>query len=195
MSEINEKIKEVIFKGRKKGFQFREIKEFEEKLKRLRHPESRKPLKELFGSDFKRGEGRDNLYRDIKSGELPKYAKDRHVKGLYIWFHDGKPFYVGISGKIAKRLHQHINNQSHYSASMAYKIANLVYGFVFDEEHDDGGKQTRAKFSKKHIAEIQKWMKEQEVAYIEIDDNDELALFEIFCAMKLDTALNSFQTT
>lgn len=38
-------------------------------------------------------------------------------------------------------------------------------------------------------------MKEREVAYVEIQDNDELALFEIFCSMRLKTALNSFETT
>lgn len=78
---------------------------------------------------------------------------------------------------------------------MAYKIAYLVFGFIFDDGVEDDGKETRAKFSKNKIKEIQKWLKKQEVSYIPIEDNDELALFEIYCSLELKIRLNSFETT
>ena len=198
--ELDARIKAQIFDKRKGEFTFGATTGFKKKLDSLLKKENRVEIGELFGTDLKHPHGRDKIFRELNPDLTNKEfkairAKNKKVKGLYIWFSNGKPFYVGISGKIAKRLHQHINNQSHYSASMAYKIAYLVFGFVFDDDFEGDGKETTAKFSKKKIKEIQKWLKKQEVSYVPIDDNDELALFEIFCSLELKIRLNSFETT
>ena len=198
--KLDAKIKSEIFDDSKERFAFSATSGFKEKLESLLREENRIPISKLFGKDWKHPHGRDIIFRELHPNLTNKEfkavrAKEKQVKGLYIWFSNGKPFYVGISRKIAKRLHQHINNQSHYSASMAYKIAYLVFGFVFDDDVEDDGKETRAKFSKKRIKKIQKWLKKQEVSYVPVTNNDELALFEIFCSLELKTKLNSFETT
>jgi len=48
--------------------------------------------------------------------------------------------------------------------------------------------------NKKNIDFIKKFLLEQRVAFIKIDDDDELALYEIYCAMKYKTSLNTFET-
>lgn len=197
---LDAKIKAEIFDKRKGEFAFGATSSFKKKLESLLRKENRVEIRELFGTNWKHPHGRDKIFRELNPNLTNKEfkairAKKKVVKGLYIWFNTGKPFYVGISGNIAKRLHQHINNQSHYSASMAYKIAYLVFGFIFDDGVEDDGKETRAKFSKNKIKEIQKWLKKQEVSYIPIEDNDELALFEIYCSLELKIRLNSFETT
>ena len=192
-----QKIKSVIFEDRVGQFQFSDMDKFEERIASIGN--STMAIVELFGEDFRQPTGRDNLYRIVnglrKEDQFDILAKKRHVKGVYIWYHDGEPFYVGISRKIAKRLHQHITGKSHYSASLAYKIAYLVHGFVFDEEAGEDQREVRANFSKAKIKEIQDWLKQQQVAFVEIEDNDELALFEIFCSMHFKTVLNSFETS
>jgi len=37
-------------------------------------------------------------------------------------------------------------------------------------------------------------LKKMEISTIKIEDDDELALFEIYCSMKLETVLNTFET-
>src|SRR5437870_5347499 len=43
--------------------------------------------------------------------------------GCYVFIERTKPIYVGISRNVIKRLVQHLNSASHYSASLVYRIA------------------------------------------------------------------------
>ena len=107
--------------------------------------------------------------------------------GIYVWYHKEEPFYVGISRGVLKRLKQHVNGKSHFSASMAYKIARTLCNDY------EGGREAFDPDCKK-IGKVQEWLLQQRVAMLPIPDPDHLALFEIYCSMKMDTVLNTFET-
>ena len=45
-------------------------------------------------------------------------------KGVYVFFEDNKPIYVGRSNRLKKRLKEHSQRSSdHYSATLAFRIA------------------------------------------------------------------------
>ena len=122
-------------------------------------------------------QGHDNWFAD----------GDADFMGIYVWYHDGKPFYVGISRGVLGRLKQHVSGRSHFSASMAYKIARTLH------DDYDGGREDFDPDCEK-IGRVQEWLLQQKVALLPIPDPDQLALFEIYCSMKMDTVLNTFET-
>ncbi len=139
----------------------------------------------------------DEKFNELKSESkrlnIETYINSNSTeKGLCVFFYEDKPFYVGISGNIRKRIMQHVNGRSETTSTLAYKIAKLIF-------EKKGKKHTRTKkdFFENNIELINKikiCLKEMKLAIIEISDDDELALFEIYCSMKFKTSLNSFKT-
>ena len=112
---------------------------------------------------------------------------DRDFMGIYVWYHQEEAFYVGISRGVLKRLKQHVNGRSHFSASMAYKIARTLCDTY------EGGREAFDPDCKK-IGLVQAWLLKQRVALLPIPNPDHLALFEIYCSMKMQAVLNTFET-
>lgn len=115
--------------------------------------------------------------------------------GCYVLVEQEAPIYVGISRNVFGRLRQHVRGKTHFDASLAFRIAR--------QRHDpDGllGKLTRKQamaipeFSVA-FAEAQHYLRSLRVATIPIPNPLELYVFEVYCAIELDThQWNSFRT-
>ncbi len=111
--------------------------------------------------------------------------------GCYVLLHhDGKPLYVGISRGVIGRLRQHGTGTTHFDATLAYRMARKRAP----------RKMTAAAAMKDHkfrqaFHEAKRLLTGSSVAFVEIQDELELYLFEAYCAMKLDTCeWNTFRT-
>jgi len=110
--------------------------------------------------------------------------------GCYVFIESDNPFYVGISRGVVKRIVQHINSTSHFSASLVYRMAKGIHPHTMRRAEAMLDQEFFAKFkiSQTRLASMS-------VAYVEIQNDLELYLFEAYAAMKLDTSdFNSFRT-
>ena len=121
---------------------------------------------------------------------------DMPQKGVYVLFEDDKAIYVGRSNRMKERLKEHSQKSSdHYSATLAFRVAKQEYL----NSHKEGKRPTnellmkdsifRGKFeaAKGRIAKTR-------IRFIEIEDQIEQAVFEIYASLELDTELNDFGT-
>jgi len=91
---------------------------------------------------------------------------------------------------VLTRLTQHLNHRSHYSASLVYRMASEAYPHELKRDQAMRDDQFREVF-----LAIQFRLREMGVAFVQIDNDLELYLFEVYAAMKLDTAQwNTFRT-
>lgn len=120
---------------------------------------------------------------------LQQLNRNRDFEGCYVLMDREEPIYVGISRTVAGRLIQHVRGSTHFSASLAYRMA------VARHPH----KMTRAEAMAHeefygHFVDRQVYLRGLSAAFIEISNPLERYLFEAFCAMKLDTATwNTFK--
>jgi len=110
--------------------------------------------------------------------------------GCYLLLENEKPVYVGISRKVIARLRQHVCGNTHYDASLAYRIA------AKDFDH----KKTRSEAMKDVIfkaafLKARSYIESLTVAFVEIENPLALYVFEPYCAMYFNTdKWNSFRT-
>ncbi|WP_445989681.1 hypothetical protein ACSVCE_18750 [Chromobacterium haemolyticum] len=110
--------------------------------------------------------------------------------GCYVLIEQGRPFYVGISRGVIKRLRQHVTDKTHFGASLAYKMASQTVGHQLTRDEAMKDPQIALAF-----AQAQQRLIAADVAFIRIDNPLELYLFEAYSAMQLDTAdWNTFRT-
>jgi hypothetical protein len=102
--------------------------------------------------------------------------------GCYVFLDAGKAVYVGISRGVVKRLVQHLNHDSHYSASLVYRMATDEFPHEMKRDQAMKDEQFRSVF-----LAAQNRLREMSVVFVEIDNDLELYLFEVYAAMKLDT--------
>ena len=100
------------------------------------------------------------------------------------------PVYVGISRMVLKRLRQHVRGTTHFTASLAYRIAarGLDSKMTRGKAMEDPGFRKAFEAAKLELIKLN-------VAYVKVDNPLVLYVFEPYCAMKLDTAeWNTFKT-
>lgn len=139
-----------------------------------------KLLKELQGKPFLT---RDNLY------SIPK-------QGVYAFYHDDKPVYVGRSNNLKSRIQQHGRPSSrHNSATLAFNIAkeimernNQIPKFITRKELEEAPGFNQAFFLARNT------VAQMKIRAIEIKDQIEQAMFEIYAALALNTRYNDFGT-
>lgn len=122
-------------------------------------------------------------------------TKDGNIKydfkGIYFFLLENKPFYVGISKGVIGRICQHIKGKNHNTSSLAFKLGLLRFEYLNKTKHIGTRKQLN--FTTE-VEPVKKFLQKQRIAWISIDNDDELYLFEIYCSMKFKTILNSFET-
>ncbi len=117
-------------------------------------------------------------------------------KGIYVFFEDNKPIYVGRSNRLKKRLKEHSQRSSdHYSATLAFRIAKQI----LYKPQKKGGKQTNEQLMEnKDFVEGFEAAKDRiakaKIRFIEIEDQIEQAMFEIYASLALNTEFNDFNT-
>lgn len=109
--------------------------------------------------------------------------------GMYVFYHDGIPFYVGISRKVLNRLNQHLKGKSHFSATLAHKLCRKL----FPNEVN-----TRKDFHESNIKEIsrvQDFLLKCSLKVYPVNDPNELYLLEVYTSLELGSTFNDFKTT
>lgn len=133
------------------------------------------------------------IFKGFKSATrklLSRLNPPRDFPGCYVFIEGEKPVYVGISRGVVKRLVQHLNHDSHYSASLVFRMASKEYPHEMKRDQAMKDDQFRAAFFGR-----QEHLRNMKVAYVEINNDLELYLFEVFAAMRLDTdTWNTFRT-
>jgi predicted GIY-YIG superfamily endonuclease len=114
------------------------------------------------------------------------------IMGLYIFLNDDNPFYVGISKGIIGRIFQHVKGHNHNSSTLAYNIGLIRYELL-NKGNKHLGKRKELNF-KTEVEPVKEFLMKQRIAFLPIDNYEELNLFEIYCSMKLKTILNKFET-
>lgn len=187
----NEIIKEII-ENRKISKSFRSIiSEFENKFKKFNPTKNSVAIETYFGEGVGKVTALELLLRDgiVKKDWLKENEKD--FKGLYVFSHKKNAFYVGISRGVIKRILQHIKGKSHNTSTLAYKIGILKY----NNENNKPYNKTRTELNfENYVEPFKEFLSKQNIAFISIENDEELALFEIFCSMKLKTKFNTFET-
>ena len=127
-------------------------------------------------------------------GKIVQSLKPKNeVKGIYIFYENDQPIYVGISRKIIQRLRNHFSGQSHNEASLVYLILR--------NKHDNsekglymGNRAELPEFKSERKSFQAKMINEWKVAILPISDNYALYTTEVLLACELQTKWNSFQT-
>ena len=110
--------------------------------------------------------------------------------GCYIFMENARPIYAGISRKVLSRIRQHLCGKTHFDASLAYRMAKREMSTRLKR-----GEAMQDPAFKKVFDERQVHLRGLYVAFIPIENDLEIYLFEAFCAMELDTwEWNTFRT-
>lgn len=112
-------------------------------------------------------------------------------KGLYVFVHNNTPIYVGISKGVIGRTLQHLKGHSHNTSTLAYNIGLIRYEIQRGEKYIGQRKQFDFKAD---VAPAKEFLMKQKIAYLPISNDEEMYLFEIYCAMNLQCWLNKFET-
>ncbi|MFC1987767.1 GIY-YIG nuclease family protein [Chloroflexota bacterium] len=117
-------------------------------------------------------------------------------KGVYVFFEDSKPIYVGRSNGLKKRLKEHSQRSAdHYSATLAFRIAKNS----IPTSRVKGKKQTNAQLMKnsdfiKKFEAVKERISRADIRFIPIEDQIEQAMFGIYAYLELGTEWNDFNT-
>lgn len=199
--EIEKVFKDLSSNTGKRRRSFNSISEkFENKLKEFNPTKNYVKINEYFGKGLGNVKAVEKIISDeiIKKEDLEvKRKKDGDFKyldfkGLYIFLHKEEPFYVGISRSVVNRILQHIKTgKSHYSASLAYKIACYKLELEGKDMNFTRSELDYGEF----IQPVQERLLDQNIALLPISDDEEMYLFEVYCSLHFDTTLNKFATT
>ncbi len=117
-------------------------------------------------------------------------------KGVYVFFEDDEPIYVGRSNRLKKRLKEHSQRSSdHYSATLAFRIAKQNTSTLQRKEKKQTNEQlmkNRDFFEEFEAAKDR--IARTKIRFIEIEGQIEQAIFEIYASLALGTKFNDFGT-
>ncbi len=118
----------------------------------------------------------------------------KEIKGVYVFVdpETNKPFYVGISQTIIRRLKQHVFGKTHNHATLTYLLARHTYEKKEGKPH----KGTRADldYFTNHRESIQERLRKSRVLIKEIDNNFLMHAVEVYLACHYKTVWNCFET-
>ena len=117
-------------------------------------------------------------------------------KGVYVFFEDDEPIYVGRSNRLKKRLKEHSQRSAdHYSATLAFRIAKQNTPTLQKKEKKQTNEQLMKNRDFVEEFEVSKdRIARMKIRLIEIEDQIEQAMFEIYAALTLNTKYNDFST-
>lgn len=121
---------------------------------------------------------------------LKQLSLSHDFQGCYVLMDESGPVYVGISRSVIQRLIQHVKGKTHFEASLAYRMA------AFNHSHDMSRREAMKNPDfLQSFTEAGQRLVAMNVSFVEIKNDVELYLFEVYCSMALDTAQwNSFKT-
>lgn len=132
----------------------------------------------------------------VPSSELKNIPK----RGIYVFYEDNKPIYVGRSKNLRQRFRQHGQPSSdHHSATFAFMIAKQDAEKNGVKMKKNGKNKTRKElqdddhFSPNFI-NAKKRVSDMQVQVIPMEDAIEQTLFEVYAALELNTEYNKWDT-
>ena len=148
-------------------------------------------IKDYFGENIGKNKAREKLLKGkiINENWLNESIGD--FKGLYIFIHNNIPIYFGISRGVINRVIQHIKGKNHFQATLAYNIGIIYYKLLNGKEYY--GKRENFNFEK-YVEPIKNFLLNQNISFINVANDEELYLLEIYCSIKYKTILNNFET-
>jgi hypothetical protein len=139
------------------------------------------------------------LLQKLKAGPLltRENLKGIPQKGVYIFYENGKPLYVGRSNNMKDRILEHGQNSSgHHSAQFAFNLAKeeMKIDQGIHSSHITRKELEDAPGFKQAFFEARMRVRDMKVRVVEIDNQLTQALFEIYAALTLKTPYNDFST-
>jgi len=132
----------------------------------------------------------------VPSSELKNIPK----RGIYVFYEDNKPIYIGRSRNLRQRFKQHHRKSSdHHSATFAFMIARLDAKKAGVEMEKNGKKKTRDELQKDPVfsqifSNAKKRVSEMHIQVLSMDGPVEQTLFEVYAALELNTEYNKWDT-
>jgi hypothetical protein len=124
-------------------------------------------------------------------GNLHLLGREKDFHAAYVFLENGTAQYVGITRKLVSRLMDHVRGTDHYTATLAYSMAKKATGHTRrrSEAMNDASFMEAFVKAKEHLKSLQ-------VAFVEIEDDLALYVFEVYASMELQTTgkWNSFRT-
>ena len=122
-------------------------------------------------------------------------------KGIYVFYEEDAPLYVGRTDQMANRLLNHgarpsVNGRS--SATFALILAKCAFKKAYHVQHDLFSKELARELNKHGPKKIELWtqaverVKKMSVRVVEVEHPHEQAVFEVYVHEKLATPFNSF---
>jgi hypothetical protein len=125
----------------------------------------------------------------------PSGLKNIPKRGIYVFYEDNKPIYVGRSRNLTQRFRQHRQQSSdQHSATFAFMIARQDA-----EKKGVNVNKTREELQKDRdflpfFINAKKRVSEMQVKVIRIDNPVKQTLFEVYAALELKTPYNNWDT-
>lgn len=121
--------------------------------------------------------------------------KDIPKRGIYVYYENDNPIYVGRSQNLRQRLRQHRQQSSdHHSATFAFLIARrdaYKTGLHIKGTREDLQKNNN--FSQL-FADAKRRVQHMKVQILQMDYPVEQTLFEVYAALELKTEYNTWET-
>jgi predicted GIY-YIG superfamily endonuclease len=133
-----------------------------------------------------------NIRSELMNNFPSNYFDDENTtdfSGMYVFYHDDIPFYVGISRKVLNRLNQHLKGKSHFNATLAHKLCRKLFPNEIN---------TRSEFhnsKSKEISQVQDFLSKCKLKIFPVVDPNELYLLEVYTSLELGSTFNDFKTT
>jgi len=116
-------------------------------------------------------------------------------KGIYVFYEDNKPIYVGRSRNLKSRILNHSRpSSSHFSASFAFLLARQKTDCLRTKDNRSRGQLEKDPKFAVVFKEQKERIARMKIKAVEIEDPNTQAIFEIYCSEKLCTPYNDFDT-
>ena len=121
-------------------------------------------------------------------GDIPK-------KGIYVFYENNKPIYVGRSNRMKDRIQEHGRKSSyHNSATFAFILAKeIAHEEGIDIKKNRDVLESDSTFRNIFIKQKER-VSRMNVRVIEINDPIIQTIFEVYVSMELNTEYNDFDT-
>ena len=137
--------------------------------------------------------------KKLKEEGLSEIKNINFNKGVYVFYENDEPIYVGRSNRIKSRLKEHSkDNSTHFSASFAFLLSkHIAKEKNIALVNVDSKKLTRSELVSHDLFKDIFAAQKQRVAKmkfkaIEMEDSNFQAVFEIYASMQLNTLYNKF---
>jgi hypothetical protein len=142
----------------------------------------------------------EDSFQELMSMEpvaVASLPREMPSSGIYVFFENDRPLYVGRSGRLRQRLQQHCRPSSgHNSAPFAFRLAREATGRT---EASYGTKGSRAELERdpafsQAFADARARVRRMRVRFVAEPRALQQTLLEVYVAVALETPYNDFET-